>query len=36
MSEVAQFLGHTDSRVSEKVDACYSPGHFARAAKALG
>lgn len=36
MSEVSQFLGHTDSRVTEKVYARYSPGHLAKAAMALG
>jgi integrase len=36
ISEVSQFMGHTDSRVTEKVYARYSPGHLSKAASALG
>lgn len=36
MSEVAQYLGHTDSRITERVYARYSPGHLSKAARALG
>lgn len=35
MSEIAQFLGHADSRITERVYARYSPKHLRRAAKAL-
>lgn len=36
MSEIAAFLGHTDSRITEKVYAKYSPEYLQKAAKALG
>lgn len=35
MAEIAQFLGHEDSRITERVYARYSPGHLSRAASAL-
>lgn len=35
MSEIAQFLGHSDSRVTERVYARYSPEYLSKAAKAL-
>ena len=35
MSEVSQYLGHTNSRVTEAVYARYSPGHLRGAASAL-
>lgn len=35
MSEIAQFLGHSDSRITERVYAKYSPEHLRRGAKAL-
>jgi len=35
MSEIAQFLGHSDSRITERVYAKYSPEHLAGAASAL-
>lgn len=35
MAEIAQFLGHTNSRITEKVYARFTPGYLARAAKAL-
>jgi integrase len=36
MPEIAQFLGHTDSRITERVYARFSPTHLRRAARALG
>ena len=36
MSEIAAFLGHTDSRITERVYIKYSPDYLQRAAKALG
>lgn len=36
MSEIAAVLGHSDSRVTEKVYARYSPTYLQRAVKALG
>lgn len=36
MSEIAAFLGHTDSRITERVYAKYSPEYLQKAAKALG
>jgi integrase len=35
MSEIAQYLGHRDSRTTERVYARYSPDHLRRAASAL-
>ena len=35
MPEIAAFLGHDDSRTTERVYAKFSPGYLARAAKAL-
>lgn len=36
MAEIAQYLGHTDSRLTERVYARFSPHHLRRAAAALG
>ena len=36
MAEIAQFLGHSDSRITERVYARFSPQHLRRAAAALG
>ena len=36
ITEISQYLGHSDSRITEKVYARYSPGHLSRAARALG
>lgn len=36
MSEIAAFLGHRDSRITERVYAKYSPDYLQKAAKALG
>ena len=36
MAEIAQYLGHTDSRITERVYAKFSPSHLRRAARALG
>lgn len=36
MAEIAQYLGHADSRVTERVYARFSPTHLRRAARALG
>lgn len=35
MDEVSQYLGHSDSRITSRVYARYSPGHLAKAAKSL-
>lgn len=35
MAEIAQFLGHSDSRVTERVYARFSPAHLRKAANAL-
>jgi integrase len=35
MPEIAQYLGHADSRITEKVYARFSPNHLRRAAAAL-
>jgi integrase len=35
MSEIAQYLGHADSRITERVYARYSPSHLRKAADAL-
>jgi len=35
MSEISQFLGHTNTRVTERVYARYSPSYLKRAASAL-
>jgi integrase len=35
MSEIAQYLGHSDSRLTERVYARYSPTYLRRAAEAL-
>jgi integrase len=35
MSEVAQYLGHADDRITQRVYARYSPTHLREAAKAL-
>lgn len=35
MSEIAQFLGHSDSRITERTYARFSPAYLAGAAKAL-
>jgi integrase len=35
MSEIAQYLGHADSRITERVYARYSPNHLRKAADAL-
>lgn len=36
MEEIAQYLGHTNPSVTFRTYARFSPGHLARAAKALG
>ncbi len=36
MSEIAQYLGHTDSRITERIYARYSPQYLRRAASAQG
>ncbi len=36
MAEIAAFLGHTDSRITERVYAKFSPEHLRHAARALG
>lgn len=36
MEEIAQFMGHTDSRITFKHYAHYSPSYLAKAAKILG
>lgn len=36
MAEIAQYLGHSDSRITERVYARFSPSHLRRAASALG
>jgi integrase len=36
MPEIAQVLGHTDSRITERVYAKFSPTHLRRAVRALG
>lgn len=36
MSEIAAVLGHSDSRVTEKHYAKYSPTYLQRAVRALG
>lgn len=36
MSELAQFMGHDDSRTTEKHYARYSPGYLTRVANAIG
>jgi integrase len=36
MAEISQYLGHTDSRITERVYARFSPSHLRRAARALG
>jgi len=35
MSEIAQYMGHTDTRTTERVYARYSPDYLRKAAKAL-
>lgn len=35
MARIAQYLGHTDSRITERVYARFAPGHLADAAAAL-
>lgn len=35
MSEISQYMGHSSTRVTERVYARYSPGYLSRAAKAL-
>lgn len=35
MSEIAQYLGHSDSQITETVYARYSPHYLRRAAAAL-
>lgn len=35
MSEIAQYLGHDDSRITERIYARFSPDHLRAAAKAL-
>jgi integrase len=35
MSEIAQYLGHADSRLTERVYARYSPDHLRKASEAL-
>ena len=35
MAEIAQYLGHSDSRLTEKVYARFSPTHLRKAASAL-
>jgi integrase len=35
MDEIAQYLGHTDSRTTYRVYARFSPDHLRRASKAL-
>lgn len=34
-SQIAQFLGHTDSRITERVYSRFSPSFLANAAEAL-
>ena len=36
MSVIAQYLGHTDSRITERVYTRYSPTYLRQAAAALG
>lgn len=36
MDEVAQFLGHSDSRITSRVYARFSPDHLRKASRALG
>lgn len=36
MNEIAQVLGHSDSRITERVYARFRPGHLAKAVKGLG
>lgn len=36
MPEIAQYMGHADSRITERVYARYSPGFLSGAARALG
>lgn len=36
MAEIAQYLGHSDSRITERVYARFSPSHLRKAASALG
>jgi integrase len=35
MAEIAQFLGHSDSRTTERVYARFSPDYLRKAAEAL-
>jgi len=35
MDEIAQYLGHSDTRITASTHARYSPEHLRRAAKAL-
>lgn len=35
MEEIAQYLGHEDSRITRKVYARFSPGHLQKAAASL-
>lgn len=35
MSEIAAYLGHSDSLITERIYAKFSPGYLAQAAKAL-
>lgn len=34
--EISQYLGHSDSRITERVYARFSPGHLSKAARSLG
>lgn len=36
MPEIAQYLGHSDSRITERIYARFSPGHLLSAARKLG
>ncbi|WP_378953032.1 hypothetical protein [Mesorhizobium sp. ANAO-SY3R2] len=35
MSKIAQYLGHSDSRITERVYARFAPGHMQDAADVL-
>jgi len=35
MPEIATYLGHSDSRITERVYARFSPGYLRKASKAL-
>lgn len=35
MAEISQYLGHSNSMITERVYACFSPSHLQSAAKAV-